>query len=179
MDTLRGELGGESRHLGIVLCSIVSSERLIITMHSGGFAGLAECMQKMMHTNWHDKPNATNANHTIDSARYIKNKIKQSFTATVLSTLVAFTSENMLPDPTSLLNEVDSIDEMVLLIAPGERDQPDLLRRIAALRTRVACLRRHIYTKEKVVQDCISPAMQSCFVSGYDSSTLALYKEAL
>lgn len=85
----------------------------------------------------------------------------------------------MLPDPTSLLNEVDSIDEMVLLIAPGDRDQPDLLRRIAALRTRVAYLRKHIYAKEKVLQDCISPPMRACFVSGYDEQVMTLYKETL
>lgn len=85
----------------------------------------------------------------------------------------------MLPDPTSLLNEVDSIDEMVLLIAPGDQDQPDLLRRIAALRTRVAYLRRHIYAKEKLLQDCITPLMRACFVSGYDARVMALYKETL
>ncbi|RNF07336.1 MGT2 magnesium transporter, partial [Trypanosoma conorhini] len=45
--------------------------------------------------------------------------------------LVCFTCEAYLPNPTGLISEVDCIDEMVMLVAPGKRDQSDLLRRIA------------------------------------------------
>lgn len=45
----------------LALCTVIASERVIVTMHHGGFAGLPECMQKMMHLKWPSESTATKA----------------------------------------------------------------------------------------------------------------------
>ncbi|ESL10293.1 hypothetical protein TRSC58_01977 [Trypanosoma rangeli SC58] len=98
--------------------------------------------------------------------------------AGILSVLVCFACEAFLPDPTSLLAEVGNIDEMMLLIAPGEQDQTDLLRRVAVLRCRIANFRMGLYLKEKLLQELIAPSMRASFVAKAPGAVQA-YKETL
>lgn len=154
------------------LCSFVASRRLIVTMHNGGFTALFRTIHKLGESNCFDllphnsnnmntkgsNKNVTGTNKSfslansqiksLSSFEYVVNDKEQPcFTSVVLASLIASTSESILPDPRLMLSEVDSIDEMVPLIAPGDRDQPDFVRRIAQLRRRIATARNTLYLK--------------------------------
>ncbi|KPI83707.1 MGT2 magnesium transporter (MGT2) [Leptomonas seymouri] len=149
---------------GFVWCSVLATEGLIVTVHDRPFLGLEEVVRALeMRVNLAETPNG----YELLSP------------SIVLATLVAYTSEMMLPDPTALLSEVDCIDEMVLLIAPGERDQPDLLRRVALLRRRISSFRAVLYLKEKLFRELVTPSMRGSFVSCDTHQVIPIYKEAL
>ncbi|CAJ1027362.1 putative CorA-like Mg2+ transporter protein [Leishmania shawi] len=150
---------------GFVWCSVLITEALIVTMHDKRFLGLEEVVRALeMRVN------------LADTTGLGCSTITPSI---VLATLVAYSSEMMLPDPTALLSEVDCIDEMVLLIAPGERDQPDLLRRVALLRRRISSFRGLLYLKEKLLRELVTPSMRGSFVAGDMLHVMPIYKEAL
>lgn len=161
-DSFSGEAFDAAR--GFVWCSVLATDSLIVTLHDKPFLGLEEVVRALeMRVN------------PVDSAAGYE-LLSPSI---VLATLVAYTSEMMLPDPTALLSEVDCIDEMVLLIAPGERDQPDLLRRVALLRRRISSFRGVLYLKEKLLRELVTPSMRGSFVSCDMHQVMPIYKEAL
>lgn len=102
------EMSNSKTRNSLQLCSVIASERLIVSMHHGGFVGLAECMQKMMHLKYPSEQALTtvndddnNHNHNDNSkevvqgsnvSRALTHKFHPSFTSTVMSTLIAFTS---------------------------------------------------------------------------------------
>lgn len=95
-------------------------------------------------------------------------------TAGLVAQLVCFTSETIIADPTTLLSEVDCMDEMVLLIAPGDQDQPDLLRRVALLRRRISADRNSLYLKEKLLHSFMAPSIRAAIMpSVYDDHRIA------
>ncbi|RHW73785.1 CorA-like Mg2+ transporter protein [Trypanosoma brucei equiperdum] len=148
----RAEFGCEEG----VLCSFVCSERVLLTLHTAPFAGLAELFRHVLRDN---------------------SQWPMSMSA-ILCTLVCYTCELSLPDPTALIGEVDCIDEMMLLVAPGKRDQTDMLRRVALLRRHLSALNRKLQEKAKLISEMTGPAMRTTFVSrelhlGY------MYREAL
>lgn len=150
---------------GFAWCTVLATRRFIVTMHDNPFVGSEEVARALeMHV------------AMASEAGDLKAALSTSLT---LATLVSYTSEMMLPDPTALLSEVDCIDEMVLLIAPGERDQPDLLRRVALLRRRISSFRGTLYLKEKLLRELVTPAMRGSFVSCDTQHVMPIYKEAL
>ncbi|KAG5477507.1 hypothetical protein CUR178_05211 [Leishmania enriettii] len=161
-DNFSGEAFDAAR--GFVWCSVLITDALIVTMHDKRFLGLEEVARSLeMRVNPVD---ATGLGHMLTPSM-------------VLATLVAYSSEMMLPDPTALLSEVDCIDEMVLLIAPGQRDQPDLLRRVALLRRRISSFRGLLYVKEKLLRELVTPAMRGSLVACDMLHVMPIYKEAL
>lgn len=161
-DSFSGEAFDAAR--GVVWCSVLVTDSFIVTLHDKPFLGLEEVVRALeMRVN------------PVDSA----SGYELLSSSIVLATLVAYTSEMMLPDPTALLSEVDCIDEMVLLIAPGERDQPDLLRRVALLRRRISSFRGVLYLKEKLLRELVTPSMRGSFVSCDMHHVMPIYKEAL
>ncbi|KAG5502841.1 hypothetical protein JKF63_04610 [Porcisia hertigi] len=162
-ENLSGEAFDNTR--GVVWCTVLMTERLIVTMHDRRFLGLEEVVRALeMRVN------------VVDATGPGYGTLTPSI---VLATLVAYSSEMMLPDPTALLGEVDCIDEMVLLIAPGQRDQPDLLRRIALLRRRISSFRGLLYLREKLLRELVTPSMRGSFVAGDMLQVMPIYKEAL
>lgn len=159
---------------GIVWCSFLATERVLVTLHDCPFVGLEEMAREMelrFLNHHHSKTYNHNGCHSnvqlpqpAGTCPTATNAILFT-TGYAIATLCCFTSETMLPDPTALLGEVDCIDEMVLLIAPGARDQPDLLRRVALLRRRISGFRARLYLKEKLLQELVTPAMRGSFVS--------------
>ena len=141
-------------------------------MHNCGFTALFRTIRKLSESSWYDLPfhknnsntNGSNKNVTAINTKsfnransqmksyssfeyVVTDKEQPCFTSVVLASLISSTSESILPDPRFMLSEVDSIDEMVPLIAPGDRDQPDFVRRIAQLRRRIATARNTLYLK--------------------------------
>lgn len=161
-DCFSGEAFDAAR--GFVWCSVLVTDSLIVTLHDRPFVGLEEVVRAL----------EMRVNSVDNFAGY-----ELLSPSIVLATLVAYTSEMMLPDPTALLSEVDCIDEMVLLIAPGERDQPDLLRRVALLRRRISSFRGVLYLKEKLLRELVTPSMRGSFVSCDVHEVMPIYKEAL
>lgn len=162
-DAFTGEAFDAAR--GLVWCSVFITDTLIVTMHDKRFLGLEEVVRALeMRVN------------PTDTSGLAYSVLTPSV---VLATLVAYSSEMMLPDPTALLSEVDCIDEMVLLIAPGERDQPDLLRRVALLRRRISSFRGLLYLKEKLLRELVTPSMRGSFVACDMLQVMPIYKEAL
>lgn len=90
-------------------------------------------------------------------------------TSWVLATAIEFVTETFLPDPTALLTQVDSVDELVLLIPGEQSDQADLLRRIADLRRKISSKRVALFRKEQLVQQLLMPSMRNSFVSRQSS----------
>ncbi|EPY22756.1 MGT2 magnesium transporter [Strigomonas culicis] len=144
---------------GPVWCTCVATRTRLLTLHCAPFEGLAE------------------TRHQVQSLAAAA--AETPLTSFALATLLTFTAEMLLPDPTTLFSEVDCIDEMVLLIAPGERDQPDLLRRIALLRRRISAFRGQLYLKERLLQDCMMPAVRGSFAAAGGARIAALYNECL
>lgn len=176
------------RSNGLVWCTFFATEHLLLTLHRSPFVGLAEMMrslemQRLSRKEAHaatTSPSVPRASPTTAAAGEDFPGVCRPFTVGfALATLVTFTSETMLPDPTALLSEVDCIDEMVLLIAPGTRDQPDLLRRVALLRRRISAYRARLYLKEKLLQELVTPAMRGSFVSRDTAFIIPLYKDSL
>lgn len=162
-DNFSGEAFDAAR--GFVWCSVLITDTLIVTMHDKRFLGLEEVVRALeMRMN------------PMDTTSLGSSVLTPSI---VFATLVAYSSEMMLPDPTTLLSEVDCIDEMVLLIAPGVRDQPDLLRRIALLRRRISSFRGLLYMKEKLLRELVTPSMRGSFVACDMVHVMPIYKEAL
>ncbi|KAK7200341.1 MGT2 magnesium transporter [Novymonas esmeraldas] len=162
-DNFSGEAFDAAR--GLVWCSVLITDALIVTMHDNRFLGLEEVVRALeMRV------------HPGDTTGLGYSMLTPSI---VLATLVAYSSEMMLPDPTALLSEVDCIDEMVLLIAPGQRDQPDLLRRVALLRRRISSFRGLLYLKEKLLRELVTPSMRGSFVACDMLQVMPIYKEAL
>ncbi|RNF01102.1 MGT2 magnesium transporter [Trypanosoma conorhini] len=166
-----------------VLCSFACGDRFLLTMHAAPFVGLAELLRHVEVEGGlgqrGDKAAPAGAPLLeVQTSGASASLQRRTTSAGILSLLVCFACEAFLPDPTSLLTEVGSIDEMVLLIAPGKQDQTDLLRRVALLRRRIADFRMGLYFKEKLLQELIAPTMRSSFVAK-ESNTVQAYKEAL
>ncbi|ORC85724.1 MGT2 magnesium transporter [Trypanosoma theileri] len=164
-----------------ISCSFACSERCLVTVHTAPFVGLAELLRHVevegnRRRQTHEFPFTDEMSMDAGSPSTL---VPQNMTsATILCTLVCFTCEAFLPDPTSLLSEVGNIDEMVLLISPGQQDQADLLRRVALLRRRISNFRTALFLKEKLLRELIAPTMRSSFV-GKGPAVVRTYKEAL
>uniref|UniRef100_A0A0A9YTT5 Putative metal ion transporter C17A12.14 n=2 Tax=Lygus hesperus TaxID=30085 RepID=A0A0A9YTT5_LYGHE len=78
-----------------------------------------------------------------------------------------------------MLNEVDSIDEMVPLVDTKAEERFDFVRRIAHLRRRIAIVRNRLYLKENLLLEMLVPAMRNSFVCAHVPSTVRLYCEAM
>nr|CCD16645.1 unnamed protein product [Trypanosoma congolense IL3000] len=139
-----------------VLCSFACSERVLLTLHDSLFSGLAELFRYMLN----------NRRHSVSNTPF------------VLCALVCHVCEAGLPDPTPLISEVDCIDEIMLLVAPGKRDQTDMLRRVAVLRRRLCSLNRRLNEKGKLLIEMAGPAMRTTFVSR-DLRVAEVYRSAL
>lgn len=122
-------------------CSFITNKEILITFREHLFAGWREMRHSLVSTG-----------STLVT------------TAALLAKLLYFTSEARIQDPTSLLGEVDCIDEMVLLIAPGDQDQPDLLRRIALLRRRISGDRNSLYLKEKLLHTYLTSSIRAALI---------------
>lgn len=120
-------------------CSFIATRQVVITIHRQAFPGYTE-MQYLLSSNGLE----AGVGHTATA---------------LIATLINCTSESRTTDPTGLLSEVDCMDEMVLLIAPGNQDQPDLLRRLAMLRRQISADRHCLYLKEKLLQSFLSPSV--------------------
>eukprot|EP00796_Vickermania_ingenoplastis_P013408 gene13408-9225_t len=123
-------------------CSFFATRRTVVTLHEHFFAGLLEMEHHF---------SAASAMGTYS-------------TASLVAKLICFTTETRIADPTTLMSEVDCMDEMVLLIAPGEQDQPDLLRRVALLRRRISADRSCLYLKEKLLHSFMAPSIRSAIM---------------
>ncbi|ORC85725.1 MGT2 magnesium transporter, partial [Trypanosoma theileri] len=153
-----------------ISCSFACSERCLVTVHTAPFVGLAELLCHVEVEGGRKRqgrqPMGRESHGAVDILRG----------SAVLCALICFTCETYLPDPTSLISEVDCIDEIVMLVAPGKRDQADLLRRISVLRRRMAAVNRQLYMKEKLLQELMGPTMRTTFVSR-DPRTVCAYRE--
>lgn len=180
--------------LGTPWCSFVASRRVLLTFHEVPFVALRVMQQSLwslslslfMDTNakhiskkhrppsdtgerGHSKGGAGKEGTPISPQDVAASGMASSSTvlpstASLLSKLVCTSSEARVGDPTALLSEVDCMDEMVLLIAPGDRDQPDLLRRVALLRRRISADRSTLYLKEKLLHSFMAPSVRSAIV---------------
>ncbi|KAF5222007.1 hypothetical protein C3747_93g56 [Trypanosoma cruzi] len=154
-----------------VICSFVCNDRFLVTMHAAPFLGLKE----LLH---HVKVGGGLLIQETTS-EFCDSEGTDIFTmkgSAVLCALVCFTCETYLPNLTGLISEVDCIDEMVLLVAPGKRDQTDLLRRVSVLRRRMSTENARLYLKEKLLQELMGPTMRTTFVSR-DSELVKAYRE--
>ncbi|KAF8292215.1 hypothetical protein TcYC6_0117820 [Trypanosoma cruzi] len=166
-----------------VVCTFACNDRFLVTMHAAPFVGLAELLRHVeVEGSGGHRDGASAAPNTASPLMQRSIPPAPSMrgitSAAILSLLVCFTCEAFLPDPTSLLAEVGNIDEMVLLISPGEQDQRDLLRRVALLRRRISNFRTGLYLKEKILQELIAPTMRLSFVAK-EPDTVRDYKETL
>ncbi|SCU69901.1 CorA-like Mg2+ transporter protein, putative [Trypanosoma equiperdum] len=167
-----------------VLCSFVCSERVLLTLHTAPFAGLAELFRHVLKCNGSEaERHSRECEDSVvgivkDPSSHRSSFVPVAMGTDALCTLVCFTCEASFPAPASLLSEVGDINEVVFLISPGEQDQTDLLRRVALLRRRISSFRTALFLKEKLIHQLISPAMRLTFVSKSHPSAVA-YKEIL
>ncbi|CCD20338.1 hypothetical protein, conserved [Trypanosoma vivax Y486] len=157
------EVAGDSDE--VVLCSFACDERRLLTLHASPFVGLSEALRSAEC----DCPAANASSHSEG--------VKALSAAALLCALVCFTCEARLPDTTPLVTEVDCIDEMMMLVAPGKSDQTDMLRRVALLRRRLSSTTRQLRAKEGLLQELVGPTMRTSFVSR-DASVVSSYREA-
>ncbi|CCW70918.1 unnamed protein product [Phytomonas sp. Hart1] len=144
---------------GMVWCAFIATRRLLVTFHHGPFLGLGEMV------------------HNLEG-RYAEAASGKFNPGVGLSVLLSFSNGMLLNKPGALLNEVDNIDEISLLIAPGRRDQPDFLRRVANLRQRISAFRTRLFMKEKVLMDLLSPMVCTNFLE-MDKYSMGLCKDTL
>ncbi|KEG09082.1 MGT2 magnesium transporter [Trypanosoma grayi] len=176
----------------IALCGVLCFEDWVVTVHSAPFGGLLETVQKIQRRHGlrrHHAGGQTSAvlvaaaAETAAAAAAVPAVIAgaKSYAplraAWVLATLVDFVTETFVPDPASVLAQVDALDEMVLHIS-DEQDQPDLLRRVALLRRRISTQRTLLYRKERLVRQLLMPLMRTSFVA-QDDDIADLYKHTL
>ncbi|KEG08217.1 MGT2 magnesium transporter [Trypanosoma grayi] len=154
-----------------VFCSFVCNERFLVTMHVAPFVGLAELQYHVEAEFSRTGPEPSTTHRESGSTDSVA-----VMGAAVLCALVCFTCEAYLPDPTALISEIDCIDEMVMLVEPGRRDQTDLLRRVSVLRRRIAASNRQLYIKEKLLHELVGPTMRTTFVSR-DPCVVCAYRE--
>ncbi|RNF18334.1 MGT2 magnesium transporter, partial [Trypanosoma conorhini] len=155
-----------------VVCSFACNEHFLLTMHAVPFLGLAEVLHQVK------VGGSRFVQESLPEVRELEaNNMLTVRASGVLCALVCFTCETYLPNPTGLISEVDCIDEMVMLVAPGKRDQSDLLRRIAVLRRRMSTENARLYLKEKLLQELMGPTMRTTFVSR-DLGAVRAYREA-
>ncbi|CAD2222435.1 MGT2 magnesium transporter [Angomonas deanei] len=129
-----------------VACFLFLHEKFFLCCYAQEFIGRSEVEYQM---------------NTLFKTENNKNKNENNnilHLPTLLVVLLCIVAECNLPDPTLLLSQVDCIDEMVLLIAPGSEDQPDLLRRIALLRRNIATTSALLYSKERLLLELTLPA---------------------
>ncbi len=164
-----------------VALSIIAFEDWIVTIHAAPIVGMMELL-KRIQAHFNNKRRLSTLANTLDATNLVLAGGLQTMLMTpawVMSTLVDFVVESFLPDPTKVLAEVDSVDEMVLLIAPdSHNDQADLLRRIAILRRHISSQRGNLFRKEQLVQQLLMPSMRSTFLSS-SSSVVERYKHTL
>lgn len=168
-------------------CSFVASRRVLLTFHAMTFAAIRVMEQSLSALSLATATNTTVRHHHkdggggrarseegVDSIRQDETHQREArrrfspllpSTASLLSKLICTSSEARVVDPTALLSEVDCIDEMVLLIAPGDQDQPDLLRRVALLRRRISEDRSTLYMKEKLLHSFMAPSVRIAIAS--------------
>ncbi|KAH9599617.1 Mg2+ transporter protein [Trypanosoma melophagium] len=153
-----------------VSCSFACSERCLVTVHAVPFVGLAELLRHV------EVEGGREQKRKMPVSRESCRAVEVLRGSAVLCALICFACETYLPDPTSLISEVDCIDEIVMLVAPGKRDQADLLRRVSVLRRRMAAVNRQLYMKEKLLQELMGPTMRTTFVSR-DPRAVCAYRE--
>ncbi|EKG01964.1 hypothetical protein TCSYLVIO_007021 [Trypanosoma cruzi] len=95
----------------------------------------------------------------------------------VCSLITAFVKEYQ-KEPSSLLVEVDNVNELVLQIQPSQCDQMDLLRRIEDLRHRLTRVQTTFLAKERLIQQLLLPVMRRIFITA-DSGALSRYQRLL
>jgi Mg2+ and Co2+ transporter CorA len=149
-----------------VVLTVIVYEDWIITLHRDPFCGQLEVFRRMKSMFGLGGGDVRRAQ---DDLKMIHTPLMT--TAWILATLLDHVVESFLPDPTRVLAEVDSVDEMVLMLGSnrGEQDRPDLLRRIALLRRRISSQRAALFRKEQFVEQLLMPAMRTTFVSRHDS----------
>ena len=150
-----------------VIVSVVAFEDWIVTVHKLPFCGMFEVIRRIQNV-FNLRGNLKKRSAHLRSSASVRPSsfdVGLMSTGWVMSTLVDFVVEAFLPDPISLLNEVDTVDELVLCFASSQGNQSDLLRRVALLRKKISTLRHQLFEKEKFLQQLLSPAMRSIFVS--------------
>ncbi|RNF11730.1 MGT2 magnesium transporter, partial [Trypanosoma rangeli] len=153
------------------VCSFACNNNILLTMHAVPFLGLAEALHQVR------MGAGCVSQESLPEFRELQAPdIATMRASAVLCVLVCFTCETYLPNPTGLISEVDCIDEMVMLVAPGRSDQPDLLRRISMLRRRMSAENARLYLKEKLLQELMGPTMRTTFVS-HDPCVMQAYRE--
>lgn len=164
-------------------CSFVASRRVLLTFHEVAFVGLQLLQQTLSSLSVAAGAACgggvgEDVNGTFSATPHHRRGGRASLstvlpsTASLLGKLICVTSEARLGDPTSLLSEVDCLDEMVLLIAPGDQDQPDLLRRVALLRRRISTDRSTMYLKEKLLHSFMATSVRTAITSSLQEDQL-------
>ena len=148
-----------------VVVSAIVFEDWIITIHTRPFSGMFELLRRVQNNFSLRKKIKHNDKGSVFRAIVAGNNDPLMSSAWVFSTMVDYVIASFLPDPTNLLEEVDRIDEAVLFFASVKEDQKDLLRTMAALRKKISTIRATLFQKEKFVQQLLSPAMRTTFVS--------------
>jgi Mg2+ and Co2+ transporter CorA len=164
----------EAKH---TVMSAIIFEDWVLTIHQEPFQGLSEVFLRLkMHfglgRSQKAVPRGIGGGDPGDLAAWHRGPTSHLMTsAWVLATCLEFVTESFLPDPTVALAEVDSVDEMVLLVGSEQykKDQADLLLRIAILRRKISSQRASLFHKEQFVQQLLMPAIRTTFVSKHSS----------
>ncbi|KEG13902.1 putative zinc transporter [Trypanosoma grayi] len=100
----------------------------------------------------------------VESMLSSPNSHAEPVSAIVCSLVSGFVKEHQ-KEPSSLLVDVDNVNEMVLQIQPSRCDQADLLRRIEDLRHRLSRVQASFLAKERLVQQLLLPVMRRIFIT--------------
>ncbi|ORC88221.1 putative zinc transporter [Trypanosoma theileri] len=142
-----------------VMVSIIAFDQFLLTIHRKPFKGKEELMAQM---------ESLLSSSTSDS---------EPVSVFVCSLISSFVKEYQ-KEPSSILVDVDSVNELVLQIQPSRCDQMDLLRRIEALRHRLSYLQAAFLAKESLLQQLILPVMRRIFIAA-EPSVVGRYQRLL
>ncbi|RNF13825.1 putative zinc transporter [Trypanosoma conorhini] len=81
-------------------------------------------------------------------------------------------------EPSSLLVDVDNVNELVLQIQPSRCDHMDLMQRIQNLRHRLSRVQASFLAKERLIQQLMLPVMRHIFITA-DPSAASRYQRLL
>ncbi|KAH9600863.1 Mg2+ transporter protein [Trypanosoma melophagium] len=142
-----------------VIVSIIAFDQFLLTIHRKPFTGSEDLIAQM---------------ESISSSSASDSEPVSVFVCTLISSFV----KEYQKEPSSLLVDVDNVNELVLQIQPSRCDQMDLLRRIEGLRHRLSHLQAAFLAKESLLLQLILPVMRRIFIAA-EPSVVGRYQRLL
>jgi Mg2+ and Co2+ transporter CorA len=143
-----------------VVVSVILFRRWVVTIHNKPFAGMVGLVKKI-----ESQFGLKRRTGSADDGGPVDADAPLMSTAWVLNILVDFVVESFLPDPTVALENARVVDELIVTMGSKSGDRQDILLRISTLRARISAQRAHLFRKEQLLRQLLTPSMRSSFVA--------------